>query len=353
MQNGPTASSSRDPVVVLAADEKFAMPLATTIRSALENLDSRRKLLLYVLDGGIRPATKQKLLQSWPADRFEIEWIGVDSTALAGLPVSGHVNVVAYYRILIPRLLPTVERVIYLDSDLIVLGDLGRLWDCDLSGELCLAAQDCAAPYLDATVALENYAECGHHLGAPRPVANYRELGLPERAAYFNSGVMLIDLQAWRTVDVPRQLTDCLERYRPHALWWDQYALNVVLAGQWGPLDIRWNQGSHTFRYPNWRQSPFDRETFQQLRDDPYIVHFTTKFKPWKPVCLHPLRSTFYQYLDRTAWAGWRPSSIKRLAVIFELLKSAERRLRHGRRRLLRRVGAALGRHDRQPTAVR
>ena len=57
---------------------------------------------------------------------------------------------------------------------------------------------------------------------------------------------------------------------------------------------------------------------------DPYIVHFTTRAKPWR-ACRHPLRGEFFKYLDRTAWAGWRPP---RLKVFLELMKAEERRLR-------------------------
>ena len=142
-----SAIQGRDPIVVLAADDNFAMPLAVTIRSALENLAPDRTLRIYVLDAGIKDETKARLVQSWPPGRYQVEWLKVDARALAGVPVSGHINLVTYYRVLLPRVLPAdLSRVIYLDADLVVCADLGRLWDCDLDGHLCLAAQDCAAP---------------------------------------------------------------------------------------------------------------------------------------------------------------------------------------------------------------
>jgi lipopolysaccharide biosynthesis glycosyltransferase len=326
---GTTAVGGCDPIVVLAADDHFAMPLAATIRSALDNLAPGRKLRIYVLDAGIKDATKERLIRSWPDGCYHVEWLRVDESALAGLPVSGHINLVSYYRILIPRVLPIdVRRAIYLDADLIVRTDLSRLWDRDLAGQLCLAAQDCAAPYLDSSQALANYRLCGSHLGSAQPVPNFRELGLKPQAAYFNAGVLLINLVAWRNADVSGQSLACLEQHRQHVLWWDQYALNVVLAGRWGQLDARWNQGSHVYMYPTWEQSPFDQPTYDQLRNGPYIVHFTTRYKPWQPLCRHPFRKEFFEYLDRTAWAGWRPP---RLKAILELAKIQERRLRRGR----------------------
>ncbi len=332
--DGSRRVDDRDPIVVLAADENFAMPLAATVRSALDNLAPDRTLRIFLLDGGVLDATKQRLLRSWPEGRYQIEWIRVDASMLEGLPVSGHISLVSYYRILIPLLLPAdVHRVIYLDADLIVRTDLARLWDLDLSGRLCLAAQDCSAPYLDSSQALTNYQRCASFLSSAQPVRNYRELGLGPEAAYFNAGVLLIDLAAWRNLDVSRKSLACLAQNREHIVFWDQYALNVVLAGRWGQLDVRWNQGWHAFAYPTWEQSPFDRETFDRLRNGPYIVHFTTRFKPWRPLCQHPFRSEFFTYVDRTDWAGWRPPRLKVvLESILDLGKTQERRLRRGRK---------------------
>lgn len=318
-----------DPVVVLAVDEQFAMPLAATIGSALESLSRQPQLRIYVLDGGLTDATKERLLRSWPEGHYQIEWVDVDPSILACLPVSGHASQANYYRILMPWLLPAdVTRAIYLDADLIVRRDLAELWACDLGDRLCLAVQDCAAPYMDARVALSNYERCRQHLGAATPVANYRELGLNPFAEYFNSGVLLVNVAAWREIDLPRRLLSCLEANREHVRWWDQYALNVVMSGRWGKLDSRWNQGSQIYVYPTWSRSPFDQASFERLRDDPYVVHFTTRYKPWLASCLHPRRKEFFAFLDRTDWAGWRPWQVNRMKTTFEFAKAHHRRMR-------------------------
>jgi lipopolysaccharide biosynthesis glycosyltransferase len=329
-------SSDRDPVVVLAADENFAMPLAVTVRSALDNLSPDRILRIFVLDGGVSETSKVRIEHSWPRGRYQVEWIHVDSSKVAGLPISGanHVNHTVYYRILMPWLLKDIERAIHLDADMLLCTDLGRLWDQGLGGHICLAAQDCAAPFMDARATLANFNRCHRYIGCATPVSNFRELGLKPQAPYFNAGLLFVDFAAWREADLPSQLLVCLHDNRPYVLWNDQYALNVVLSGRWGQLDARWNQGSHIFSYPTWSRSPFDRETFEQLRDDPYIIHFTTRYKPWMVSCLHPLRKQFFEYVDRTEWAGWRPSLFTRPSAILELLQAQQRRLRHARKRL-------------------
>lgn len=335
--SGSASPTEGDPVIVLAADENFALPLAVTVRSALDNLDPECKLQIYVLDGGIRPATRAKLEQSWPAGRYSVRWVPFDASVLAEVPLSGHVNHMTYARIVVQRLLPaTVDRVIYLDADLIVLGDLAQLWTEPMAGAWCLAVQDCAAPSMDAD-ATPTFKRCAPHLGARVPVANYRELGFDATDPYLNGGVLVLDLAAWRREAVDVQLIDCLEQHREHVRWWDQYALNVVLHGQWRPLDHRWNQGANTFSFPNWSESPYDESTFERLRSDPLVVHFTTKHKPWKVTCLHPWRRQFFEYLDRTAWAGWRPPWFDRPQTVLDVLKTQQRRLRFARRRWQRR----------------
>ena len=335
VQIGQRVDAGRDPIVALAADENFAMPLAVTVRSALERLSPERMLRIYVMDAGLTDATKERLERSWADGRYEVTWVSVDSSALGEAPISGHVNLVSYYRILMPRVLPAdVDRVIYLDADLVICADLAQLWDCELAGQLCLAAQDCAAPYLDAAVALENYAVCGRHLGSPRPIANYRELGLSPGAAYFNAGVLLVDLAGWRAGDLSGQMIACLEANKRYVRWWDQYAMNVVLAGRWVRLMRDGIKGPTFFRI---RRGLRVRSIKPHTRGCETILTSSTsrlRYKPWLMSCLHPSRKQFFEVVDRTAWAGWRPWHTMRLRPFLDLAKAQERRLRIGWRQL-------------------
>jgi lipopolysaccharide biosynthesis glycosyltransferase len=315
-----------DPVVLLAADEAFAMPLAVTVRSVLDNLAPDRKLEIYILDGGITPATKERLLKSWPdTTPYSLHWVQVDEGDLAGIEPAEHWNVVAYYRLLLPRILPlSVHRVIYLDSDIIVRTDLGKMWDCDLAGNACMAIQDSFAPYVDSSVALANFERARPYL-CKHPIRNFQDLGLPPETPYFNSGILLLDLSVWRELDLPTKMIECLHRNREHVRWTDQYALNVSLRGRWGLLDQRWNQGAQVFVFPSWRFSPWNKQTLQAVRNDPYIVHFTTSEKPWHANSRHPYRREFFHYLDRTDWAGWRPADDKTWAYWWKVQKGAAR----------------------------
>jgi len=301
-------TASGDLTVVCAADDAFAMPLAVTVRSALEKLDSTRRLQLYILDGGITDASKQRLLASWNLRDVSVHWLRPDPSLVNDLYISRHVNFITYYRLLMPWVLPSeVERVIFLDADLLVRRNLAELWDHDQQGAACLAAADTGAPYIDAQVALRNYDRCHRFLVASQPVPNYRELGLSPTGKYFNAGVLVVDIKEWRKLDVTTAALRCLRQHSQHVQWWDQYALNVVLAGRWKELDARWNQGVHAYTFPTAGESPLEPEVYSALRRDPWIVHFTSQKKPWHYFCRHPFRREYLAAIDRTDWRGWRP----------------------------------------------
>jgi len=297
------------PVVVCGADEAFAMPLAVTIASAIANLGEGRYLSVFVLDGGLSEASAAKIVSLGLPGRATIAMLKPDLAAIKTLPTSGHVNFCAYLRILMTHVLPeSVERVIYLDADLQVMSDLGNLWDPMPDGMYCRAVQDVSAPVMDARLGLPSYKRCAQHLATIRPVPNYRAFGFQPSKKYFNSGVMVVDLARWRRDGIAEKLLKCLDDNRQYVRWWDQYALNVVLANKWGELDRRWNQTSHIHRFPSWDRSPLDEESFNRLHDDPFIVHFNARRKPWHLGCDHPLRTEFFRYVDMTPWAGFRPT---------------------------------------------
>ena len=294
--------------VVCAADDAYALPLAVTIRSALETLDARRRMRLLVLDGGISDTSKRRLLASWSFRDVAVEWIAPDPALVDDLQISRHVNLITYYRLLMPWVLPAeLGRVIFLDADLLVRRDLSELWDVPLNDAACLAATDTAAPRLDART-LANFDRCHRFLAAVEPIPNWRDLSLDGGGKYFNAGVLVVDLPQWRAVNLAEQALRCLREHHEHVRWWDQYALNVLLAGRWNELDPRWNQGAHAYTFPTPGESPFEAEMFHALRNDPWIVHFTSHHKPWHYFSRHPFRNAYYEVIDRTEWQGWRPT---------------------------------------------
>jgi lipopolysaccharide biosynthesis glycosyltransferase len=299
----------QDPRIVVAGDDNYVMGMAVTLRSAIERLDPARRAFAYVLDGGISEASKEKLRRSLPEDRASLEFVSIDRSRLTKLPISHHANHCMYLRILSGEVLPpSIERVIYLDSDLLIVDDLGELWDEPLGDDWALAVPETSAPVMDATLTLPRWRRAAPYMASLFPVPNYRDFGIDPAAPYFNSGVLVLNLNAFRENGLAERMLRILDEHGRYAWCWDQYALNVALTGHWRPLPLRWNQGSIVYDTPDWTYSPFEAGPFDSLRHDPAIVHFTTGVKPWHATCRHPFRDRFFETLDRTAWAGWRPT---------------------------------------------
>lgn len=302
-----SAADTRRVTVVCAADENYALPLAATIRSAIDHLADNAAIELYVLNAGIESATRDRLRKSWPEDRVSVEYITPGEGDFADLPTSDHVSVATYFRMLIPRLLPDhTKRAIYLDSDLLVLDDLTKIYDQDFGDALLFAAPDVACPFFDCEKSLANYRQCAPWLVTARPIPNYESLGFSGSEPYFNGGVLLIDVDAWRRSDISGSLFDCIQTNRQSLLFWDQYALNVTLADKWRPLPIRWNQGAHLLDFPSADASSIPEQHAEVLQN-PAIVHFSSPLKPWHKASSHPHTEAFFETVDRTDWRGWRP----------------------------------------------
>jgi len=310
-------------IVACAADDGFAMPLAVALRSALDTLCESHAIEAYVLDGGISAASRQRLERSLVSPRIELRFVAPSPQTLAGIRHRGRVSRTTYFRILVADLLPaSISRVIYLDADVRVTADLARLWAEPQRGLPVLAVRDAGAPTVSS----------------PRGLLNYRELGLAPELPYFNAGVMTLDLALWREEQLASQLLRYLEHHAHAIRWWDQDALNAVLAGRWGELDPRWNQIPQIWEPAAGDTDPFPFALRELVIRDPWIVHYSTGSKPWHWGCTHPARERFFEVLDRTAWAGWRPRRSFRDSLVWRKWRGLNRRLQG-----LRPVRNALG----------
>jgi len=285
--------------VVCGADDKYAMPLAVMICSILSNLDSSRELLLFIIDGGIKEENKQKIIRSIDSSQCTIQWLTPSEDLLKNLKLSGHFSIAIYYRLLIPDLLPnTFDRAIYLDCDLIVNADLGALWDIEIGDHYLLAALD-GDHYLLKPLDSRLPSSASVLLNSEKLDV------LPHK--YFNSGVLMLNLKKWRSEQIGLKVIHYIDQYPENIRFPDQDGLNVVLAGQWGELDLRWNQTPFIYNYSFWSDSPFDQETYNNIINDPWIIHFASKFKPWNTYKFRAKhQELFYRYLDMTDWTGWR-----------------------------------------------
>ena len=296
------------PFLLCASDDNYAQPLTVMLHSAASNLRSGR-LQVILMDGGLTENSWGALKESLHDLPVDILIVNPDRSKLRDLATSHHITHTAYFRLMAAELLPSwLDKVIYLDSDVLVKDDLGKLWDEPIEDHYCLAVPDIACPFVDARMGGDNRRKANPYMAALSPIPNWKSLGLAGSSMYFNSGVMVLNLARWRRENISTRLLRCLRENPEHVWCWDQYALNVVFSEQWGQLDYRWNQGAHVFEYPDETCSPIELKQFQSMRDEPSIIHFTTEWKPWQHRPYHPLASMYFEELDKTAYRGWRPT---------------------------------------------
>ena len=324
--------SHREPVAIACgADNRYVQPLAVMLKSALVNLSLDRAVEVYIIDGGLASTHKQDLLRSWNRRGVSVRWLLPPESLFTGLPLWGRMPVSTYYKLVLADMLPrTLHKVIWLDCDMVVTADLAWLWDNDLGGHHALAAQDPVVP----------------HVSSRNGVAHYEQLGIPPLTKYFNAGVMVVDLDLWRKHKIPERVFEYLRRHRESVVFWDQEGLNAVLAGNWGELDPRWN---HSATVPCPRTSTISVSALAEQRlHEPWIIHFTGNLKPWIYPAGTAFHAIYFQYLDLTAWAGWRPrrSLSSKVIGMYEssrlrvALYPAEERLMHLLRIVTRRYAA-------------
>lgn len=275
--------------VVYSADDDYALPLAAAVRSLLDNCDSKTSIDLLVLSSGISEDNQRKLEQSWGSKHLHsLEFIEVDKERLGQLPRQSLSNQnlmrAVYARLMISSAAPSDwERIIYLDSDTVVRTDLTDLFSWDLAGMAVAARPD---PIITT-------------LGHPGGVQCYREIGASPSAPYFNSGVLVMDLEYWRECNLPSKILSFVSTHGAKMNLRDQEGLNAVLQGKFSPIPWEWNTITLIGRDKVPRPSGTD------IAEQSKILHYVGPLKPWMPGGSQiPGSAYFFESLERTAWRG-------------------------------------------------
>jgi lipopolysaccharide biosynthesis glycosyltransferase len=239
-------------VLALASNERYFPGLYCAVASALRHLDPAREVNLKVLDGGISRTSRDTLSMLIDAvgGSVRLEFVTVDPSVFGKATLGPGQSHMAYCRILLPLLLD-VPRLIYLDSDVLVFRDLRELFDVELSPCKVLAAvRD------SETLTLGKDSQT---------LASAMKLS-PD-GAYFNSGVMLMNLDDLRKQHFFERAVEFLNRWRADYRFHDQSAINFLLHRQIDALPDYWNRAS-------WR---FDAQRNNHLD---CVLHYTTS-APW------------------------------------------------------------------------
>jgi len=257
-----------EPVVIaLASDERYFPGLYCAIASALIHLSPARKLDVKVLDGGLSQSARHTL--SRLTDRIGgdvgLEFVTADASVFGAATLGPGQSHMTYCRILLPQLV-NLPRLIYLDCDTLVFRDLSELFDLELASRKVLAAV-----HDPETLSLSQDS-----------LVVAKAMNLPAHGAYFNCGVMLMDLDELRRQHFFESAVDFLNCWSGKYRFWDQSAINFLLRTQIDDLPEHWNRAS-------WR---FDA---QQNNDLDCVLHYTTS-APWLGGMPRPAQVLFERF---------------------------------------------------------
>lgn len=255
------------------------LPQLQVLLTSLHVNSSAEKIVLYLLHSGIPEAALGKLNQQCQAFDYSFFPIYVEDELFQNAPVTKQYPKEMYYRLLAPQLLPDdVKRVLYVDPDILIINPIRPLWEMDLDGNLFAAAA---------------------HTGKTELANSVNQIRLGTKRDYYNSGVLLMDLEACRQEIEPQTLFDYVELHRKELVLPDQDVLNGLYSQRILSLeDVLWNYDARN--YSSYLLRSGGVYDLRWVMEHTAILHFCGKEKPWKPKYFRRFGILYQHYVQLT-----------------------------------------------------
>ncbi len=259
--------------VAFGVDANFAVHAAAVIASVVRYGKGGR-FRFIVLHTGVTPQTQTRVESVAPGQRFV--WVEVSDADLPPFADRGHFTRATLFRMGLEKLAPMdAKKVVYLDADITVMADVRKLAAVDLDGAPVGAVYD---PNVDAEAFAAKW-----NLAGP--------------GAYFNAGILLVDLEKIRAEGLFAKAIAFIAKHDRELPWNDQDALNWALWGRWKKLDAAWNVQRSMAIADAAKMLPADKRIGGKK---PAIIHFTGGDKPWVMGAYHPWSHVYWMSLNRT-----------------------------------------------------
>ena len=275
--------------LAIAFDRNYLLPFYALMASIVDH-HPKGCIRIHSIATGVEPEELRKIEQYVEQYGHSIRFYEIDQSLVSSFTLNQNWTHAVYYRLLFPFLVPSeLERLLYIDTDTLVVGDLRELFDHPLTGFPVGAVYD-------------NY------------VRKNPDIGIDTEGNYFNSGMLLIDLPEWKRQKVSERAFDYLEKYPERISFVDQDALNAVLVDNWYKLDFRFNT---LYSYIPTETS---RAGLDQFLQDKLLLHFTLQ-RPWERQCKNRFRHLYFHYLRQAGFTDRRPSTKLSKANLIPVLK--------------------------------
>lgn len=237
--------------IFFSCDDNYVPFLGVAITSLICNTSERNNYNIYVLHSGLKNEN-MKRIKALETQNASIEFVDVSDKLEAygrKLNLRDYYTVAIYFRLFIPNMFPNLDKAIYLDADMVILEDVAKLYDIDLHDNLLGGVSDAI---IASRKEFRDYAELG--------------CGIYPYTRYFNSGMMLMNLDAMREFDLEGKFEFLFNTYGFETVCPDQDYLNVICKDRVLYLDEGWDKMAIDGNY----------------KGRPMIVHYNNFAKPWQ-----------------------------------------------------------------------
>lgn len=260
--------------IAISPDSNYFKHGLVMLKSLLHH-NSEKKFFLHILDGGLSLFNKIELYFFCKKRKLNYKIYKVDYSSIPNAPVTHHISIAAYCRVFMSSIIPQyVSKILYLDCDLLVLDKIDELWNTDVTNNFVAAVREIIS------------------------AKDYERLEMNHELPYFNSGVLLMNLDEWRKTNIEKTLVNFINSHPEKILYWDQDVLNYCFQKKWIQLSYNWNV-THFFFFPEKFPPEYfhlSLNEYNEIKQNIKILHFTSQQKPWLKNCIHPLKGEYYKY---------------------------------------------------------
>ncbi|MDR3108795.1 MAG: glycosyltransferase family 8 protein [Planctomycetaceae bacterium] len=273
--------------ICFATNNNYAPHAAALIVSVMDNKSPDDEITFFCFGDQLARETKETFKAMSSQLGFTLHFFEVNDELLKDAP-DFHGGKTAYFRLLIPRLLPeTLTKILYLDCDMIVMDSLAELFATDISDQY--------AAVVGEALKMPHFPICSPF----------------DKSMYFNSGMLLLNTEKYRQDNIEKKAFEFIKEHPEWIQFGDQDVFNAVFAGRVVDVPLRWNVIAHlyvsyfplvnylTFPAIGWRLPKRFWRQLRQAERNPGIVHFTNT-KPWDGGCNAPLRKLYWNYVKKT-----------------------------------------------------
>lgn len=247
--------------ILVTLDKNYMLPLRVMLGSLFMN-NPEQNFNIYIISDGLSNADIEGLADLCHDNGSELHPVTIAENAFMNAPEIRYYTKAMYYRLLAAELLPDdLDRVLYIDPDILIIRPVSKLYETDFNGNLFAAASH------------------GGLIGVSDAVNRIR-LASYEAAGYFNSGVLLMNLPEMRNKMHSKEIFEFAEKHKNQLILPDQDILNSMYGNKILSVDDSlWNYDARFFEV-YWLTSQGVKD-MDWVMDNTAILHFCGKNKPW------------------------------------------------------------------------